>query len=94
MKREVTIDLVKSKITETWERISEANRQMTRVFGSHYMTEKAKNKYDAIWELYKCMDFANNLTELSHEIRESDADEEVKKYMKNYVKFNFGIEIL
>lgn len=94
MKREVTIDLVKSKITETWEKISEANRQMTRVFGSRYMTEKAKNKYDAIWELYKCMDFASNLSALAHEIRESDADEEVKKYMKNYVKFNFGIEVL
>ena len=94
MKRKATIDFVKSEITEMWCRISEANRQMTRAFGSGYMAEEAKNKYDAIWELYKCIDFANDLTELSQEIKESEADEEVKKYMRMYVKFNFGIEVL
>lgn len=85
--------IIKEKITESWERIREGDRQIVKTVGSDYMTDKAKKKFDAIWELYKCIDFARNLNEFMQDIENSGADEETKKWMKIYLQNRLGINI-
>ena len=93
MKKEVTFEIMKKKTKEVHAEAMQHYDGLRKIMGHSVLSEEGRNKLDALTELERYLDFSEDMDDYLEWLKKSDESQEVKRYMKRYLRRNFSIEV-